>query len=107
MSFEALQERLVALQETTGQLRELIDKLANLKYEPGSLPLTTDDDSSAAAELSAEINQVLREEEEDLDLLREEIIDIRSGRPGSEAEHNKARLKDGASRLEQELREYA
>lgn len=104
MSFEALHERLTALQETTSQLQELIDRLANLKFQPGSVPLGNDDENNVAAELSAEINQILREEEEDLELLQEEVTDLRSRRPGSEAEHNKARLKAGATRLDGELK---
>ncbi|EOO01935.1 putative sec20 domain-containing protein [Phaeoacremonium minimum UCRPA7] len=102
MSFEALQERLAALQDTTSQLKELIDRLANLKFQPGSVPLSSsissldEKESNVATELGAEINQILREEEEDLELLQEEIADLRGGRPGSEAEHNKTRLKDGA-----------
>ncbi|KAK3355683.1 Sec20-domain-containing protein [Neurospora tetraspora] len=114
-SFETLQERLTALQETTGQLKELIERLATLKFEPGSVPLSNSISSLAntgadgntnneAADLSAEISQVLREEEEDLELLQEEIIDLRSGRPGSEAEHKKTRLKEGAQRLAVELK---
>ncbi|KAK4136353.1 hypothetical protein BT67DRAFT_460531 [Trichocladium antarcticum] len=102
-SFEMLHERLAALQETTAQLRELIDRLANIKFQPGSVPLNTSDEDNVAAELGAEINQVLREEEEDLELLHEEITDLRSGRPGSDAEHRKARLKEGAHRLNAEL----
>ena len=110
MSFEALQERLAALQDTTSQLKELIDRLANLKFQPGSVPLSSsissldEKESNVATELGAEINQILREEEEDLELLQEEIADLRGGRPGSEAEHNKTRLKDGARRLEGELK---
>ncbi|KAK3394294.1 hypothetical protein B0H63DRAFT_460558 [Podospora didyma] len=116
-SFEALQDRLAALQETTGQLKELIERLATLKFQPGSVPMSSsfssfDDKASekngeggsgnnVAAELSTEISQVLREEEEDLELLQEEIIDLRAGR---ETEHNKARLKEGAQRLEGELK---
>lgn len=114
-SFETLQERLTTLQETTGQLKELIDRLATLKFEPGSVPLSNSISSlsnagadgntnNEAADLSAEISQVLREEEEDLELLQEEIIDLRSGRPGSEAEHKKTRLKEGAQRLAVELK---
>jgi protein transport protein SEC20 len=102
-SFESLQERLAALQETTGQLRDLIDRLANIKFQPGSVPLSTSDEDNVATELSTEISQILREEEEDLELLQEEIIDLRSGRPGSDAEHRKTRLKDGAHRLHTEL----
>ncbi|KAL2154778.1 hypothetical protein VTH82DRAFT_3454 [Thermothelomyces myriococcoides] len=104
-SFELLQERLTALQETTAQLRELIDRLANVQFQPGSVPLGASDEDNVATELSTEINQILREEEEDLELLQEEITDLRSGRPGSEAEHRKTRLKDGAQRLQADLRD--
>lgn len=104
MSFEGLQERLTALQETTGQLKELIDRLQNLKFQPGSVPLGADEDSDVSAELSSEISQILREEEEELELLGEEVEDLRDGRLGSEAEHTKSRLKDGLDRLRQELK---
>ncbi|KAK4141612.1 protein transport protein sec20 [Dichotomopilus funicola] len=104
-SFESLQERLAALQETTTQLRELIDRLANISFQPGSVPLSSSDEDNVATELSAEIHQVLREEEEDLELLQEEIIDLRAGRPGSEAEHRKTRLREGAQRLQAELKD--
>ncbi|KAK4039253.1 hypothetical protein C8A01DRAFT_16726 [Parachaetomium inaequale] len=103
-SFESLQERLAALQETTGQLRELIDRLAHIQFQPGSVPLSTSDEDNVATELSTEISQILREEDEDLELLQEEIIDLRPGRPGSDAEHRKTRLKDGAHRLEADLK---
>ncbi|KAF9879916.1 hypothetical protein CkaCkLH20_02727 [Colletotrichum karsti] len=104
MSFEGLQERLTALQETTSQLKELIDRLQNLKFQPGSVPLGADEDSTVSAELSSEISQILREEEEELELLGEEVEDLRAGRPGNEAEHTKTRLKDGLDRLRQELK---
>ena len=131
-SFESLQERLAALQETTEQLQGLIERLATIKFQPGSVPLSAtpslsmnmtssisslgsivsgeenveEEDPNVATDLSAEINQVLREEEEELELLREEVIDLRSGRPGSEAEHRKARLREGVQRLERELKGY-
>ncbi|KAH6685386.1 hypothetical protein F5X68DRAFT_262639 [Plectosphaerella plurivora] len=103
MSFEGLQERLTALQETTTQLKELIARLQNLHFEPGSVPLGADEDN-VASELSTEIGQILREEEEELELLQEEVEDVRGGRPGSEAEHTKVRLKDGVQRLKEELK---
>ncbi|KAJ4297208.1 Protein transport protein sec20 [Collariella sp. IMI 366227] len=103
-SFESLQERLAVLQETTTQLRELIDRLANIDFQPGSVPLSTSDEDNVATELSTEISQILRDEEEDLELLQEEIIDLRSGRPGSDAEHRKTRLKEGAARLDSDLK---
>lgn len=104
MSFESLQDRLSALQETTTQLSSLITRLSSLKFQPGSVPLDSSPESNVASELSAEISQILREEEEDLELLTEEITDLRPGKPGSEAEHVKARLEDGARRSAGELR---
>lgn len=105
MSFEALQERLAALQETTSQVRDLIDRLATLDFQPGSVPLPLDgdgdgDDENVATELGAEINQILREEEEDLELLAEEVTDLRGGKDGSEAARRKERLREGVGRLE-------
>jgi protein transport protein SEC20 len=105
MSFESLQERLSALQETTTQLSALITRLSSLKFQPGSVPLDSSPESNVATELSSEISQVLREEEEDLELLAEEVTDLRPGRrPDSEASHVKARLEDGVRRLEAELK---
>lgn len=108
-TIDTLSERLSALQETTAQLQELIHRLANLKFAPGSVPLTAEgeeESDNVATELSAEISSILREEEEELELLQEEIIDLRGGRPGSESEHRKQRLKEGAQRLENELKTY-
>lgn len=107
MSFEALQERLTALQETTSQVRDLIDRLATLDFQPGSVPLPVNDDGddeNVATELAAEINQILREEEEDLELLSEEVTDLRGGKEGSEAARRKERLREGVTRLEGEVK---
>ncbi|KAI1276685.1 Sec20-domain-containing protein [Xylaria sp. FL0933] len=101
--FTDLQDRLNVLQDATEQLKELIDRLANFDFQPGSVPLGAADDDNVGSELSSEINQILREQEEELELLQEEIIDIRPGRPGSALQHDKDRLKDGAERLGQEL----
>ena len=112
-SFDTLQERLTTLQETTAQLKELIERLSSIKFQPGSVPLSAsisstpgedDLESNPAAELSAEINQTLREEEDELELLREEIADLPSRAPGTETEHRRLRLREGAQRLRQELK---
>ncbi|EWG37272.1 hypothetical protein FVEG_00952 [Fusarium verticillioides 7600] len=97
MSFEGLQERLTALQETTTQLKELIDRLATLKFQPGSVPLTTDEESSESGELSAEITSTLRDGEEEHELLQEEVEFLRV------AEHDKARLKESVEKIGKEL----
>ncbi|KAI0398455.1 Sec20-domain-containing protein [Xylariaceae sp. FL0594] len=112
--FADLFDRLNVLQEATTQLKELIDRLANCDFQPGSVPLGAgdqgddyddNDDSNVASELSSEINQILREQEEELESLQEEIIDIHTGRAGSALQHEKARLKDGAERLDAVLRD--
>ncbi|KAF5987982.1 transport membrane glycoprotein Sec20 [Fusarium coicis] len=97
MSFEGLQERLTALQETTTQLKELIDRLATLKFQPGSVPLATDEESSESGELSAEITSTLRDGEEEHELLQEEVEFLRV------AEHDKARLKESVEKIGKEL----
>ena len=104
MSFEGLQERLKQLEDNAAQLKTLIQRLADLQFPPGSVPLSADADDNVATELGAEISQGLREEEEELELLREEITDLRPGKPGSQAEHEKGRLWEGAARLEAELK---
>lgn len=104
--FIDLQDRLALLQDATNQLKVLIDRLANFKFQPGSVPLGASDDDNVGSELSSEINQILREQEEELELLHEEIIDIHPGKPGGGLQHDKDRLKDGATRLEEELQKY-
>ncbi|KAI1206422.1 Sec20-domain-containing protein [Annulohypoxylon truncatum] len=101
--FTDLQDRLTVLQDATNQLKELIDRLANFDFQPGSVPVGVSDDDNVCSELSSEINQILREQEEELELLQEEIIDIRPGKSGGDLQHDKDRLKDGADRLGQEL----
>ncbi|KAK0387609.1 hypothetical protein NLU13_3855 [Sarocladium strictum] len=93
MSFQGLQERLSALQETTTQLRDLIDRLANLRFQPGSVPLDATEEESVSGELSVEIGQLLREGDEDAELLREEVEYMR---PDGE---EKSRLRDGVGRF--------
>ncbi|KAI5862716.1 Sec20-domain-containing protein [Durotheca rogersii] len=101
--FTDLQDRLTVLQDATNQLKELIDRLANFHFQPGSVPLDSAEDDHVGTELSLEINQVLREQEEELELLQEEIIDIPPNRSGGELAHDRDRLTDGANRLGLEL----
>lgn len=97
MSLEGLQERLAALQETTAQLRELIDRLANVEFQPGSVPLNIEEEGSVSGELSAEAGLILKTGLEDQQLLWEEAKYLR--RSG----HEKERLEDGIGRVGQEL----
>ena len=118
--FKDLQDRLVALQDATGQLRELIDRLASFNFQPGSVPLTGTnaeandggEDENVVSELGTEINQILREQEEDLELLQEEIADVQpvkkavstAAAAADNNAHDEERLKDAVDRLGQELR---
>ena len=104
MSLEALQKRLSQFEETHSTLRELIDRLSSLKFQPGSVPLSNDPEDNPGAELSGEIAAILREETDDLDLLREEVADLPPGRSGSETEHSQKRLDEAISRLEADLK---
>jgi protein transport protein SEC20 len=97
MSLESLQERLTALQETTAQLRDLIDRLAHVEFEPGSVPLTIEEEGSVSGELSAEAGLMLRTSLEEQQLLCEEAKYLRRGG------HEKERLEDGIERLGSEL----
>ncbi|KAL7821724.1 Sec20 domain-containing protein [Trichoderma aethiopicum] len=100
MSLESLQERLTALQETTAQLRDLIDRLAHVEFEPGSVPLTIEEEGSVSGELSAEAGLMLRTGLEEQQLLCEEAKYLRRGG------HEKERLEDGIERLGSELSSY-
>lgn len=106
MSFEALHERLTDLQETINQLKELIDRLENLKFQPGSVPLSADGEDNVAGELGSEISQVLGEAEEDLEMLQEEVLDFRGDRIGNSdgVAEQRARLKEGTARLARDLK---
>ncbi|KAK5663239.1 hypothetical protein OQA88_3666 [Cercophora sp. LCS_1] len=71
VSFEAIEERLATLQETTAQLKDLIHRLSTITFTPGSVPLTAED--NPATELASEISQILHEEDEELDLVLADI----------------------------------
>ncbi|KAI1870040.1 hypothetical protein JX265_006210 [Neoarthrinium moseri] len=89
-----LQDKLASLQDAAKQLKEHINRLANFDFQPGDL------DPMASDELSTEIIQLIQEQEEDLELLQEEVVDVR---PFKALKHDKDRLQDGAERLKEEL----
>jgi protein transport protein SEC20 len=93
-----LQDKLATLQDAVAQLKEHIARLADFDFQSGDL------DGTATNELSTEIIQLIQEQEEDLELLKEEITDVR---PLKALKHDKDRLRDGAERLNEELQRYA
>jgi protein transport protein SEC20 len=103
MSFESLSERLTALQESNAQLKDLIDRLATVNFQPGSIPLDNED-GNVATELTAEIHQTIKDQDEDFEMLQEEVYDMDSGRTGSELQDQKNRLDQGVKRGVKELK---
>lgn len=110
MTIEALQERLQQLEDTLSQLRELIVRLDNLDFSAGAVPLSTQSSGAGdshplspaddvSQELVAEISTLLREEDEELELLAEEVADLRASGAGSDSEHARTRLRDGVQRM--------
>src|ERR1700753_850184 len=103
MSFQTLSERLTALQESNAQLKELIERLATIKFQPGSIPLDNEE-GNVMTELTSEIQQTLKDQDEDLELLQEDVYDLDSGRHGSELELQKDRLDQAVKRAIRELK---
>lgn len=105
MSFQTLSERLTTLQESNAQLKDLIDRLANLNFQPGSIPLD-DEDGNVMTELTSEIQQTIKEQEEDFELLLEEVYELDGGRPGSELEGQRSGLEEAVKRSMRALKLY-
>ncbi|TVY24986.1 hypothetical protein LHYA1_G005138 [Lachnellula hyalina] len=91
MSFQSVSERLSALQESNQQLKTLIERLATIKFQPGSVPVNNEEDN-VIGELTSEIHQMLKDQDEDFELLQEEALDLDTGRRGSEFEQQKETL---------------
>ena len=91
MSFQSVSERLSALQESNQQLKTLIERLATIKFQPGSVPVDNEEDN-VIGELTSEIHQMLKDQDEDFELLKEEALDLDTGRRGSEFEQQKETL---------------
>jgi hypothetical protein len=109
MSFQSVSEQLVILQEANAQLKVLIDRLANLKFQPGSVPLSDDDDEEEGniiTELTTEIQQTLREQEEDFENLLEDVYDLPDEGPGTETEGQKLDIDATVKRAVKELKMY-
>jgi protein transport protein SEC20 len=105
MSFEAVSDQLNILKEANVQLKDLIDRLANINFQPGSVPLD-DDDENVATELTSEIHQTIKDQDEDFELLLEEVRDLDAGRENSELAHQKEELLSNVTRSISELKTY-
>ncbi|KAG0650653.1 hypothetical protein D0Z07_2729 [Hyphodiscus hymeniophilus] len=105
MSFEGVSRRLNELQETNRQLKDLIERLSTLKFQPGSIPLKSEEDDSVMGELKSEIRQIIREQFDDFALLKEDVIDLSRVRH-SEIQAQKDGLEQAVQRGENELKAH-
>ena len=75
MSIISIQGRLNPLLDAIKQTQLLISSLSKLPSAPGSSP-SNPDEGDARVELSSEIHQTLKEQEEDFELIRQEAEDL-------------------------------
>lgn len=112
MSFETLQLRLSALQETNTQIEELIHRLGTLKFQPGSIPLEGSD-GDVSQELSEEISELMKEQAEELEILELEVGDLPAGNSRSSSAAVSAAVQErsvligGVNRANEVLRKWA
>lgn len=107
MSFEDVSQRLNELQESNRQLRDLIERLATLKFQAGSIPLKDEEDNSVVGELKSEIQQIIREQFDDFAILEEDVEDLKQVTRSSELLAQKSDLEQAVQRAEKELKGYA
>lgn len=74
MTTQALNTRLTSFSESLKQTQQLISRLSKFPTQPGASP-SNSDEGDARVELSAEIHQSLKEQEEDFELLRQAVED--------------------------------
>jgi protein transport protein SEC20 len=71
---QSLTARLSALSDSHKTTLQLIQRLSKLSFQPGSTPLNTEE-GDVRIELTSDIHESLKQQEEDLELLRQEIED--------------------------------
>jgi protein transport protein SEC20 len=108
---QPLTSRLNTVSETNRSILQLIHRLSKLDFQPGSVPLNSEE-GDVRLELSAEIHESLKQCEEDLELLRQEVEDVVQ-RPGnivrrrdSVRESETSRLAVLLARLTEDLKSY-
>ena len=74
MTAQALNARLTPLFDSLKQTQQLINRLSKFPAQPGASP-SNSDEGDALVELSAEIHQSLKEQEEEFELLWQEVED--------------------------------
>ncbi len=84
MSAQNISSRLTTLFNSLKQTQQLITRLSKLPAQPGASP-SNPEDGDVRVELSAEIHQSLKEQEEDYELVRQEAEDLTNSSSWSSA----------------------
>ncbi|KAF2675460.1 hypothetical protein BT63DRAFT_409545 [Microthyrium microscopicum] len=92
---QSLEARLTALHETHKTTLQLITRLANLKFQPGSLSLSNDGEN-VQTELTSEIHEGLKKEDEELEILKQEVQDVTTLDHGATARRDTQKGKEQA-----------
>ncbi|KAF2739201.1 Sec20-domain-containing protein [Polyplosphaeria fusca] len=106
---QTLTTRLNNLSEQNKSVLQLIQRLAKLDFQPGSQPLESEE-GDVRLELSAEIHENLKQLEEELELLRQEVEETVQGpntslrRRDSARESERSRLAVLLARLTEDLK---
>jgi len=109
LQLQSLSSRLDALAEELRTALQLSNRLAQLSFQPGSIPLEGEGD--VRTELSADIHERLKRQEEDFELLKQEVADYAgAARPSQRRENErtleKSRLHIQVARLGEDLKQY-
>ncbi|KAK7726023.1 Protein transport protein sec20 [Botryosphaeria dothidea] len=105
----SLATRLAGLSDQNKQTVQLIYRLAKLQFQPGSTPLDGEE-GDVRVELSSEIHDSLKLQEEELEFLRQEVEEFATGgalgskKKDSEKEREKSRLSIQVARLGEGLK---
>ncbi|KAI9765106.1 MAG: hypothetical protein M1840_007813 [Geoglossum simile] len=101
MSHSPLPGRLVNLSEAHRVTLSLINRLSRLSAQPSRL---AEDGGDVRLELTAEIHQGLKEQEDALELLKQEVDDYTAKARGVERESERARLEASIARIGEDLK---
>ncbi len=110
MSTQSLLSRLDTLSEANKSTLQLIQRLAKLTFQPGTTSLNGEGED-VRIELSSEIHESLRQQEQEFELLKQEADDFISAEPfggrhrrDSERDRERSRLSVQVARLSEDLK---
>lgn len=108
---QSLSARLDALSDNLKTTIQLIHRLAKLNFQPGFAPLDSEE-GDVRAELSSDIHESLKQQEEELELLRQDITDFAGAdrsthsRRESQRDREKSQLSTQVVRLGEDFKQY-